>query len=217
MQSIKHFILAAFILGVVTGISRAQVDSVFVPLAYRLDSIAVSNGPSPVPGDTVHLKLWVHANVSGLAILHLEFPDHIAPPDQASGETERDSNILLDSGSAYNYILPLKLFSYGGSHVSFTVRAMTAPPGYQDFAMGHIEVEHSPGSFNVLNLGSPMHDTMGISMLSPTGIPAHFIASGKVIYRDRFQTTPAASLFRLAIISTKSASKTRCKPERRWL
>lgn len=85
--------------------------------AFSALQLSLTQPPRPLQGDTVQLHLDFQANVSGSVVLHLYFPSQIAPPDQGVGETDRDSIINVDSGSAYTYTFPMRLFNYW--HVAF--------------------------------------------------------------------------------------------------
>ena len=94
---VTRFLLAATICAALTQTGRAQSDSIIN--SFNIDSLTVTHGVSPHPGDTVHLLVYTKAFFSGPASLLLHFPGSVAPPDQGVGETDRDSMINVDSGS----------------------------------------------------------------------------------------------------------------------
>lgn len=98
-RQLRKYSFAFMLLAGFSQLSHAQIQETIGPSAFSIDSIAVNSAPLPMVGDTIHLLLWVRANVTGPAILHLQFPGNIAPPDQSPGETDLDSTLpIVDSG-----------------------------------------------------------------------------------------------------------------------
>src|ERR1700722_19600397 len=74
-----------------------------IPPPFSMDSLVVHAGASPHLGDTVNLVFAFKANAGGVSVIHLYFPGFVAPPNQHSGETQRDSTIILTPGMHYIY------------------------------------------------------------------------------------------------------------------
>ncbi len=145
----KYFIVALLSLGV-AELGYAQCP----PLpreAFGMADLAVNAGLHPLVGDTIQIVVAFQANLTGQAVLHLHFPGYIAPPNQEIGETERDSIVRVDSGAMYSYTLPFKLFQYGGSLVSISLRCPSANPAYKSASSSNVEIIHSPSTFAILN------------------------------------------------------------------
>src|ERR1700679_2047996 len=79
--------------------SEAQIYDTAGPSTFRVDSTAVISSPIPLVGDTVHMLIRFHANVTGSAVLNLGFTGHIEQPNYGDTETTLDSAISVDSGS----------------------------------------------------------------------------------------------------------------------
>ncbi len=184
MRILFHLSLIAFLLE--ASNVKAQVVDTATPSAFVVDSITIISPPIPLVGDTVQMMLRFHSAVTQTATMRLDYPGHIAPPDQDT-EIFRDSSISVDSGIEYTYYIPLRLFNYGGSLVSASFSGLGSSPGYENFGYAGLEIESSATSFTVLNHGSNANDFGTSTATGALGNAAHITLIGKVDYFDASQ------------------------------
>ncbi len=182
---IKFALFCVFACLINPGLSKAQFYDTLPPSTFSVDSTAVVSSPIPHVGDTIHMLIRFHANVTGAGVFSMGCTGNIAPPTGGSGS---DSTIAVDSGSEYTYSIPLKLIGYGGSLVEAMFKAISAPEGMINYAYTHLEVESSPTRFRVLNLGNNANDTGTMTALGILGAGAHIIIKGVVDYHDIAQS-----------------------------
>jgi hypothetical protein len=103
----------------------------FTPISLEIDTVGHR---LPNPGDTLNLLLTFTSNIHGAAVVRLNFPGYVAPPNQGVGETYRDSSISVDTGTVYTMTFPMKFFQYGASMVD--VMISTAPSTIMEFNVG---------------------------------------------------------------------------------
>jgi len=169
--------------------SSVIVRSQSLPQAIQVTSVTVHSGASPHLGDTVKLAVSFQANMSGAAVLHLQFPGKSAPPDQHTGETSRDSAIVVDSGSTYTDSIPLKLFGYGGSMVEAVLRPHMPIHGMRNASSGFVEIVLTSNSFIVRNQASSLvTDNVTVTPINFSSTGLHFHLSGNINYQDVYQT-----------------------------
>jgi hypothetical protein len=108
----------------------------FTPISLEIDTVGHR---LPNPGDTLNLLLTFTSNIHGAAVVRLNFPGYVAPPNQGVGETYRDSSISVDTGTVYTMAFPMKFFQYGASMVD--VMISTAPSTIMEFNVGCGSIE----------------------------------------------------------------------------
>ncbi len=177
------------------------------------------NPGAAMAGDTIQLILAFQANLSGAVDINLLFPNWIAPPNQGVGETQRDSIISVDSGTAYNIVIPMKIYQYGGSLLQATVSRLSPILGYQNYASAHLEIQnYFPGSLNIVNQGSPRSDTGTLTYDTPQNLrPAHLIINGKVLYQEAtfpYNPKPYRGVYdvRVVLLFHRSQDSGACPP-----
>jgi hypothetical protein len=187
-----HLFVVSFLMLGLARVSFAQYDTVFSkPPAFTMSLDSVIHGSSPSPGDTVMLMVQFTPNISGNMNLRLNFPGIVAPPNQGVGETSRDSTITVDSGTAYTYYFPLRLFDYGGAFVESILTPDSSYPNLLQMGYQRVEtVLGGGGSFTVNNGRTYSGDTGSViaDIPGPGSCPVHLAISGKVDYYDYWQS-----------------------------
>ncbi len=179
------FVLFVLLLFMTPNRSVAQIYDTVGPSTFKVDSVGVISSPTPHVGDTIHMLIKFHANVTGAAVFKLGFSANIQPPSWSDTETSLDSSIVVDSGTEYTYSIPLKLFGYGGSLLDALFSADTAPPtGIMNYGYNALEIESSSTSFKILNHGSNANDTGTMTAEGSLGSGAHITLTGQVLYED---------------------------------
>ena len=186
LKILGRFCFTILVLLYFSTVGRASEPDPAAP--FSIDSLVVTVGATHNPGDTVHLVVYFRANITGPSSLHFHFPNVVAPPNRAFGETQRDSSITVDSGYTYSYSIPMKLFSYGSSIIETSV--FTADPhlGYSNLAYDYVHIEHTATQFVFTTSHSPSRsDAVSYAIESTGGGGGSFHISGSVMYEDLSQ------------------------------
>ncbi len=112
----------------------------------------------------------------------------------------RDSLISVDSGIAYTYYFPFKIFDYGGSLIEGSLSPLLTVPTLQNNGYSHLEIEHSATTgFNLMYSFIPDTGTVAFSAPSGGGIMTMSI-SGKVDYMDQNQGNAIKGAYGVSVV-----------------